>query len=110
MIAEKVDNYIVQSSKERRFRQTGHILWVSNLENATELEIHLNELGHLPIVIDAQDAKYPVLSEPTAICTRLKDAGFIVLLTGCQCPEDIEKAEDEPNQLIDSLQNRNILF
>jgi len=110
MITEKVDNYTVLSSKERRFRQNGHIVWTADTMNAVELEIHLNELGHLPIIIDAQDSRYPNLTSPLSICTRLKDAGFLVILTGCSCPEGIEAVADDPSSTINSLQARNIIF
>jgi sulfate adenylyltransferase subunit 1 (EFTu-like GTPase family) len=111
MLQGKIHHQVIHSSKERRLRQTGHVLWCKSNTHAQTIELSLNELGHLPILINASDERYPTLEDPTHLCQRLKDAGLLVLLTGCPCPEKVQDiSENSADALISELRIRNIIF
>jgi sulfate adenylyltransferase large subunit len=111
MLQGKIHHQVIHSSKEKRLRQIGHILWSEKNQHARSIEKSLNELGHLPILIDATDERYPTLEHPEHICQRLKDAGIIVLLTGCPCPESIQDiSEHSSATLLSELRQRDIIF
>ena len=58
MFSKKIHHTTIHSSKERRLRQKGYSMWLDNPQKAEEVERRLNELGHLPILLNAQDSRY----------------------------------------------------
>lgn len=111
MFTKKIHQKTVQSSKERRLRQKGYSLWIEELGQAQALEQKLNELGHFPIVLHAQDTRYPTLQNPEHICTRLEDNGLIVILTGCQQPQALpDYTQQSLEEILKQLRAHDIIF
>ncbi|MAA78305.1 MAG: sulfate adenylyltransferase subunit CysN [Deltaproteobacteria bacterium] len=111
MFSEKIHQTTIHSSKERRLRQKGYSLWLDNLQKANDLERKLNDLGHLPILIHAQDSRYQSIENPVDLCSRLKDAGLIVLLTGCERPQGIaDLSQGTCDDILTQLREQDIIF
>ena len=111
MFSGKIHHTTTHSSKERRLRQKGYSLWLDSLQKAEELERKLNNLGHLPILLNAQDSQYDPLDNPKDLCARLKDAGLIVILTGCVQPEGIfDHSNLSCENLLTQLRDQDIIF
>jgi len=111
MFSKKIHHTTVHSSKERRLRQKGYSLWLDSLQKAEELERKLNELGHLPILVHAQDSRYKTIEHPEDLCARLKDAGLIAILTGCTRPEEVpDHSQSSCEELLAQLRNQDIIF
>ena len=78
---------------------------------AEALERKLNDLGHLPILVHAQDPRYQSLENPEDLCSRLKDAGLIAILTGCEQPQGIPDFSRETYEtLLTKLRDQDIIF
>lgn len=84
---------ISHAAREKRFGQKGQIIWVlsHNLQEqaalAYELEKELFDNGLLPIVIDAQDARYAPIHTATQaqiLAKRIADAGLICIVSAPQ--------------------------
>jgi len=110
MFSKKIHRKIVHSSKERRLRQKGYSLWIADTQQAQDLERKLNELGHLPILLHAQDRRYPALEDPKHICQRLQDTGLIVILTGCTQPNGISEHSSSTEEILGHLREKDIIF
>ena len=84
---------ISQEDREKRLGQKGHIVWVlsKNLQKqaslAYQLEAEIFQKGLIPVVIDAQDARYSPIHTATqaqVIAKRMADAGLICIVSAPQ--------------------------
>ena len=111
MFSKKIHQTVAHSSKERRLRQKGYSIWFDDARKAEELERKLNELGHLPILIHAQDTRYEALANPADLCNRLKDAGLIAIITGCEQPQGVTNhSSSSLEELLTQLRSQDIIF
>ena len=84
---------ISKEAREKHLGQSGHIIWVlsKNIQKqaslAYQLETEIFEKGLLPIVIDAQDPRYPPIHTATqaqVVAQRMADSGLICIVSAPQ--------------------------